>query len=400
MRVHPFSGSGSTRNAASHLPQVIAACAVLLLAACSKPEAAPEPLRAVRTMVVGRDAVAGESLYAGEIRARTESRLGFRVGGKLVSRPVELGQAVRKGQLLAELDVADLGLGAEAAQAAVRAAQVQAEQAAADFRRFEDLHAQGFISAADLERRQTAVRAAQATLEQARAQAAVQGNQARYSKLLADVSGVVTAIEAEPGAVLGAGTPVVRLAQDGPRDVVFQVPEDQVGALRSLQGKAGALRVTLWGAEDAPIAAKLREVAAAADPVGRTFLAKASLGKDAGEVRLGRTATVGLARPVREDVRRLPLSAVAESGGRSVVWVLDAAAMAVQPVPVKTGTPDGNHVVVTEGLQAGQEIVTAGLHVLTPGQKVVRYVDPKRPGAPAAAPVAAPAAVAASAASR
>ncbi len=365
------------------------------LAACSKQEAAPEPLRAVRTMVVGRDAAGGEAVYAAEIRARTESRLGFRVAGKLMSRPVELGQAVRKGQLLAELDVADLGLGAEAAQAAVRAAQVNAEQAASDFKRFEDLHAQGYISAADLERRQNTVRTAQATLEQARAQAAVQGNQARYSKLLADVSGVVTAVEAEPGAVLGAGTPVVRLAQDGPRDVVFQVPEDQVGALRVLLGKAGALRVTLWGADGKPLAATLREVAAAADPVGRTFLAKASLGKDAGEVRLGQTATVSLNRPVREDVRRLPLSAVAESGGRSVVWVLDAAAMSVQPVPVVTGTPDGNQVVVTEGLQPGQEIVTAGLHVLTPGQKVVRYVDPKRPGAAAVAlPVSATASAA------
>lgn len=384
------------RAASPRLPTLIAAGAVLLLAACSKPEVAPEPLRAVRTMVVGRDAVAGEALYAGEIRARTESRLAFRVGGKLVSRPVDVGQTVRKGQLLAELDVADLGLGAQAAQAAVRAAQVQADQAMADFRRFEDLHAQGFISAAELERRQTAVRAAQAGLEQARAQADVQGNQARYSKLLADVSGVVTAVDAEPGAVLAAGTPVVRLAQDGPRDVVFQVPEDQVAVLRALLGKAGGLRVTLWGAEDQPIAATLRELAAAADPVGRTYAAKASLGQGAGDIRLGRTATVGLSRPVREDVRRLPLSAVAESGGRSVVWVLDAAAMAVQPVPVKTGTPDGNHVVVTEGLQPGQEIVTAGLHVLTPGQKVVRYVDPKRPGMPAATPVAA----AASAASR
>ncbi|MGY0195357.1 efflux RND transporter periplasmic adaptor subunit [Leptothrix sp. BB-4] len=394
MRVRPFPASA--HDLARHLPTLVALCGVLLLAACSKPEPAAEPLRAVRTMVVGRDAAAGEALYAAEVRARTESRLGFRVAGKLTSRPVELGQTVRKGQLLAELDVADLGLGAEAAQAAVRAAQVNAEQAASDFKRFEDLHAQGFISAADLERRQNALRAAQATLEQARAQAAVQGNQARYSKLVADVAGVVTAVEAEPGAVLGAGTPVVRLAQDGPRDIAFQVPEDQVGGLRSLLGKAGALRVTLWGAEGTPLAATLREVAAAADPVGRTFLAKASLGKDAGEVRLGQTATVSLARPTREDVRRLPLSAVAEAGGRSVVWVLDGASMAVQPVPVTTGTPDGNQVVVTGGLQPGQEIVTAGLHVLTPGQKVVRYVDPKRPGTPAAAPVAA----AASAASR
>lgn len=371
---------------------------LLGLIGCSKPAPAPEPVRAVRTQVVGAQAAAGTLVYAAEVRARTESRLGFRVGGKLLARPVELGQSVRAGQLLGQLDVTDLGLGAEAAQAGVRAAQVNLDQAQADYRRNEELQAQGFISAAELERRASARNAAQATLEQARAQAGVQGNQAQYSRLLADVAGVVTAVEAEPGAVLAAGTPVLRIAHDGPRDVVFQVPEDRIAAVRALQGKAGALTVELWGANGAPLPATVREVSAAADPVGRTFQVKADVGRGA-EIRLGQTATVRLSsvRPgaVAEGVLRLPLPAVAEVGGRSVVWLLDTAAMTVAPQPVQVAGAEGNQVLIAQGLASGQEVVVAGVHVLTPGQKVTRYVEPRR-GQAAVLPVSVPVATAAS----
>jgi RND family efflux transporter MFP subunit len=330
--------------------------------------------------------------YAAEVKARTESRLGFRVGGKLLARPVELGQSVRAGQLLGQLDVTDLGLGAEAAQAALRAAQVNLDQAQADLKRNEELQAQGFISAAELERRTSARNAAQASLEQARAQASVQGNQARYSRLLADVAGVVTAVEAEPGAVLTAGAPVLRIAHDGPRDVVFQVPEDRIAGVRALQGKAGALSVELWGASGAPLPATVREVSAAADPVGRTFQVKADVGRGA-DVRLGQTATVRLpsARTggAADGVLRLPLPALAEVGGRSVVWLLDAAAMTVSPQPVLVAGAEGNQALIAQGVTPGQEVVVAGVHVLTPGQKVTRYVEPQR-GKAAAAPSALP----------
>ncbi|ACB34812.1 efflux transporter, RND family, MFP subunit [Leptothrix cholodnii SP-6] len=374
---------------------------VVLLAACSKPEPAPEPVRAVRTRVVDGQTAVGTLEYAAEVKARTESRLSFRVGGKLLARPVELGQSVRRGQLLGQLDVTDLGLGAEAAQAALRAAQVNLDQATADLKRFEELKAQGFISAADLERRASTQKAAQATFEQARAQAGVQGNQAQYSRLVADVAGVVTAVEAEPGAVLSSGTPVLKLAHDGPRDVVFQVPEDRIAVVRALLGKAGALQVELWGssAGSAPLAATVREVSAAADPVGRTFQVKADLGR--AEVRLGQTATVRLQGAPRQDVQRLPLAAVSEAGGRSVVWLLDAATMTVRQQPIEVAGAEGTQVLVAQGLAAGQEVVVAGVHVLTPGQKVTRYVEPVRGNGPAVAPAASPAVVpVASAASR
>jgi len=158
--------------------------------------------------------------------------------------------------------------------------------------------------------------------------------------------------------------------------VVFNVPEDRVTELRALMGRAGALQVRLWGGDGETLPATLRELAAAADASTRTFVAKADVGTSS--LRLGRTATVVMERPRRDEQIRLPLAAVAEQGGRSVVWLLDAQAMTVRPQPVSISGADGNQVLVAEGLQPGQEVVGAGVHVLTPGQKVRRYIEPAR----------------------
>jgi len=350
---------------------VIALALVLVVAACSKPGAPPEPVRAVRTLTVAAGQTGGAVDYAAEVRARVESRLGFRVGGKMISRPAGLGDSVKAGQVLASLDPQDLQLGQEAARSLVQAARVNHEQALADFKRFKELRDQGFISSAELERRETTLKSAQAQLDQAQAQAGVQTNQARYSTLVADLSGVVTAVEAEPGAVLSAGATVLRIAQDGPRDAVFSVPEDQAGALRSLQGRAGALQVRIWGADGAPLAATVREVAAAADPATRTFVVKADIGRAA--VRLGQTATVSIALPVVPGVIKLPLAAVFEQQGKSNVWLLDMNTMSVRAQPIQVVGAQGNEVVVAAGLVPGQNVVSAGVHVLTTGQKVALY---------------------------
>ena len=263
------------------------------------------------------------------------------------------------------------------------AAQVNHDQAAADFKRFKDLRDQGFISSADLERRETALKAAQAQLEQARAQNSVQGNQAAYSTLVADAKGVITGVDAEPGMVVAAGAPVLRLAHDGPRDVVFSVPEDKVGLIKQLAGIPGRFKVRLWGASAAPLQASIREISAAADPVTRTFLVKADIGSAA--VRLGQTATVLVELPQTAGVTKLPLSALKEEQGRSIVWVVDRASMTVRAQPVQVAGAEGNEAVISAGLEAGQVVVTAGVHVLNPGQKVKLYVDPGAPSASAAA---------------
>lgn len=355
-----------------------------LLSACGKQAAAPEPERAVRTQVVSAGAASASHEYAAEARARVESRLSFRVSGKLLERPVNLGDTVKAGQVLARIDGQDLKLAEAAAAAGVAAARTNRDQLGADYKRFVDLQRQGFISAAELERRDAAFKAAQAQLEQAKAQADVQGNQAAYAQLVADGAGVVTGVNAEPGQVLAAGTPVVSVALDGPRDIVFSVPEDQIARVKAAASQPGALKVRLWGSDKtAPLT--LREVAAAADPVTRTFLIKADAGKL--DVKLGQSATVVLELPQLAGVIKLPLAAVLQQGGKSSVWLLDPASMTVKAQPVQVGGAEGNDVVIAGGLTAGQEVVVAGVHVLSPGQKVKRYVPPRTTAAAPAAAV-------------
>ena len=371
---------------------LVALAGAALLVACSKPEVAPDPVRAVRTVTVAAQSAGGTAEFAGEVRARTESRLGFRVGGKIVRRNAELGSTVKAGQVLAQLDAQDLRLGQDSARAALAAAQANHDLAQADHRRFKELLDKGFISSAELERRDTTLKAARAQLDQAQAQASVQGNAAGYASLVAGASGVVTSIDAEPGMVVAAGTPVLRLAHDGPRDVVFSVPEDRVALIKALAAQPGAFKVQLWGEGAEALPATVREIAASADPVTRTFLVKADIGR-AAAVRLGQTATVLVALPQAAGVAKLPLSALKEEQGRTMVWVVDRNTMTVKLQPVQFAGADGNDAVVSAGLSPGQVVVTAGVHVLTPGQKVKFYVDP---GALAAAP-ATPAAVAAAA---
>lgn len=364
----------------------LALATALGLAACSKTETAPDPVRAVRTLTVAAQSAGGSYEYAGEVRARTESRLSFRVGGKMLRRAVDLGDAVKVGQVLAQLDPSDLRLGQDASRAGVAVAQAGFDQSAADFKRYKDLHDQGFIGGAELERRESAFKTARAQLEQAKAQASVQGNQAGYATLLADASGVVTAVDLEPGMVAAAGTPVLRLAHDGPRDVVFAVPEDKVGLIKALASQPGHFKVRLWGATGEPLPATIREISAAADPVTRTFLVKADIGNAAvSGIRLGQTAAVQVELPQTPGVTKLPLSALREEQGRSSVWLVDSQAMTVSSRAVQIAGADGNEAVISGGLAPGQIVVTAGVHVLNPGQKVKFYVEPGAAAASASA---------------
>jgi RND family efflux transporter MFP subunit len=356
-----------------------------LAGACSRTELAPDPVRAVRTLTVSSQTAGGAYEYAGEVRARTESRLSFRVGGKLLRRAVEPGQVVKAGQVLAQLDPQDLRLGEDAARATVSVAQAAFDQNAADFKRYKDLHAQGFIGAAELERRESALKTARAQLDQARAQSRVQGNQAAYATLVADAGGVITGVDAEPGMVVAAGAPVLRFAHDGPRDVVFSVPEDKVALVKALAAQPSAFKVRLWGSTDAPLPATVREISASADPVTRTFLVKVDIGGAASAgVRLGQTASVQVLLPPTAGVTKLPLSALREDQGRSAVWLVDPATMTVRSQAVQLAGADGNDAIIAAGLSPGQVVVTAGVHVLSPGQKVKFYVDPAAPTAASA----------------
>lgn len=347
-----------------------------LVTACSQPEPPPEPVRAVKLLTVGASELQTVQEYAGEVRAGVESRLGFRVAGKLVERPVQLGQRVQAGQVLAQIDPQDYQLSAAAARAQVAAAQTQYELAAADFQRFGKLKEQNFISGAELERRESALKAARSQLQQAQAQAQAQGNQAQYTRLQADASGVVTGIDAEPGQVLAAGTPVLRLAQDGARDVVFAVPEDKVARLRVGQ----PVQVRAW-ATGASLPGTVREVAASADPVTRTFTVKVDIAA-AGAPPLGSTVHVvpqALAAKGLQAIK-LPTTALRQEGQATAVWVYEADKGAVRSQVVQVATADGNDAVIVGGLTPGMQVVSTGVHVLTPGQKVVVFQPKSAPG--------------------
>lgn len=343
------------------------------MVACSKPAPLAEPIRAVKVITVGMQAPGSTLEYAGEVRARVESRVGFRVGGKLLDRTVELGQHVRAGQLLARLDPQDLKLATDAARAQVAAASTNHALAVADFKRYQVLKDQNFVSGAELERRDAVLKAAQAQLDQAQAQLSVQGNQAAYASLHADVAGVVTAVLAERGQVVAAGTPVFQIAQDGVRDVVFSVPEDKVAAI-----KPGTEAQVLRWSTPGTLKGLVREVAASADPATRTFIVKvAVLAQD--NLALGSTVSVLPMALQRSGapVIKLPTSALRQEGQATAVWVLDTTSMTVQSQTVQIAAADGNDVVVAGGLQPGMQVVVAGVHVLAPGQKVSLYRENK-----------------------
>ena len=362
-------------NTQSSVLRLAALAFVLLLAACSKPVPSEEPLRAVKVMVVAADGIHSGLEYAAEVRPRTESRLGFRVNGKLLRRMVDVGQHVSVGQPLAQLDAQDYKLSVDAAKAQFAAAVANRDLAASDFKRFKDLRDQNFISAAELERRDVALKAAQSQVDQAQAQLSAQGNQSAYTTLVADAAGVVTSADAEPGQVLAAGTPVVRIAQDGARDVVFSVPEDKVSQVKLGSG----VEVHMWSG-NAVYQGKVREVSASADPVTRTFAIKVGL-VSADVLPLGTTVSVVPRALDRSGpaVIKLPTSALQHDGKSVAVWVLDRTSMTVRLQPIVIATADGNEVVIQTGLQPGMEVVVAGVHVLSPGQKVTVYQEKLTP---------------------
>ena len=340
----------------------------LFMVGCSKPVPTEEAIRAVKVITVGVDNVQSGAEYAGEVKARVESRLGFRVAGKVIRRYVEVGQNVQTGQVLAQLDSQDYKLTADAARAQLSAATTNRDLAAADLKRFKDLREQNFISGAELERREANFKAAQAQFDQAVAQSSGQGNQASYTTLTADISGIVTLVDAEPGQVVAAGTPVFRIAQNGPRDVVIAVPEDKIALIKN----GSTADVQPWSAKTV-FKGVVREVAASADAVTRTFTVKIALEKS--DLPLGSTVSVKLQSLNRSNLQviKLPMSALYQNGQASAVWVVDKDSMTVKLQPVQVATADGNDIVIATGLDQGMMVVSTGVHVLSPGQKVTLY---------------------------
>lgn len=355
----------------------LAGLAAAALAACTEGAARPDGARAaepraVVAHVVGFAPRIAERTLVGTVRPRVESDLGFRVAGKMTERLVAQGDRVRAGQPLARLDPTDLGLQRDQAAAELEAATVGLAASEAQDRRTEELRRNGWATQATLDLQLSRTADARGRLERARRALDLAGNQAAYATLIADSDGVVTATIAEPGQVVGVGAPVVRIARGPEREAVVAVPEALLERVRT-----GTATVSLWSAPDRRYAARLREVAAAADPATRTFQARFSIIDPDPTVAIGMTATVTVAADAAARVARVPLSAVFAAGEGPRVFAIDPATGGLTLRPVTIVGYDGRDALIAAGVAEGERIVAYGVHKLDASERV-RVVDVRR----------------------
>lgn len=346
----------------------MAVIAAHALAACG-PAPAPEKeeMRPVRTIVAGYSPGSVDANYSGEIRARYESQLGFRTAGKIVARLVEVGSHVKRGQQLLQLDPTQESLQVAAAGAEVDAAKSRVAQAHIDVKRIEQLLARNFASQAELDQQRLALDQAEAQLRSALARQQLNTNLRGFTTLVADRDGVVSSINAEAGQVVAAGQPVVSVASDGEREVAISIPESRVDELR----KAKTLQVSVWAHPGKSWTGTLRELAPDTDSVTRTYSARISIQKPSPDLlRLGMTASVTAADVDGNGAIRLPLTAIVDHEGGRQVWVVDPKTSRVAAREVKLGSAQNDSVLVVAGLKGGETVVSAGVHMLQPGQLV------------------------------
>lgn len=346
----------------------LAAALVVAMAACDRPAPPPEPIRPVRVATVTPQAFESRSSYTGEVRARYETNLAFRVGGKLVARYVEIGSEVKKGALLGRLDPDDTRLQIQNARAQLNAAQANFNQAQTELNRYRKLFESKVVSQAELDRRQNTYNTAEAQLESVRSQLRVAQNQMDYTELHADADGVITAISAEAGQVVASGQTVMKLARPEEKEVVFNVAENRLDELRNATGIA----ISLWAQPEKEYSGVVREIAPGADPATRTYAVKVSVQNAPASMRLGMTASVTILRRSDTNVVALPLAALYQKDDKPAVWVFNGtdAEGKVELRPVQVASYIEKAVVIADGLKQGEKVVTAGVHKLIPGQTV------------------------------
>ncbi len=336
-----------------------------LLSACEKPVEPAPPPRPALVVIVGETAANNAMILVGEVKSRFESNQGFRIQGKIIERKVDVGNFVKKGQIIARLDAADTNLSAAAAQADVRAAEANHALAKAEVERQRTLFNKKFISASALDLREAELKTSAARLQQVKAQAAVSGNQSRYTALVADRDGVVTQIHAEPGQVVEAGEMVAQIVDTKQIEVLVAVPESRMASLKV----GDKVTIKLWADREKTYNGRVREIAPAATTTTRAFDVRVAI-TDADEtVKLGMTAGVRFAQD-EADVIVIPTSALTQINGKSSVWIIDKNGIA-NPRAVTAGQFTENGVMIASGVQANEMVAIAGVHTLIKGQKVV-----------------------------
>jgi RND family efflux transporter MFP subunit len=357
---------------------LLALAALGLVSACGKPEPPPETVRPVTLAQVSLGGVGELAVFAGEVKPRHEADLGFRIAGKIVERRVDVGAAVRRGQVLARLDPADVSLQARSAEAAVAAARTDDAFARAELLRYEDLFRQKFVSASALDQKRAVADAAAARVEQAQANLQVQRNQADYATLAASDEGVITAVAGEVGQVVTAGQPVMKIARTAEREVAIAVPESRIEEVRG----AARLEVVLAANPDKRYAARVREISPSVDSVTRTFAVRVAVPEADAALGWGMTANVIAAAPGVPTRALIPLTSIYhQPDGAPAVWIYDPATQKVALRAVVLG-PYREDGVLVGGLAHGEWIVAAGVNKLQPDQRVRPYEAPGRPAPP------------------
>ena len=337
------------------------------LAGCSgEAKVAQQGVRPVKAIVVAEAEHERTLTYSGVVRPRIESAVGFRVGGKIVARLVDTGDRVEKGQVIARLDDTDLKLAESSARAALAAARTRRDVAIDSFARARTLLPKQFVSKAAYDARKNEMDAAVGAFEAAEAQLRQAVNAAGYATLRADKAGIVTTVRAEPGQVVNAGTPVIVLAEAGETEIAIDVPEQDVARLAA----GMPVELALWAGPRLALKGSIREISAQADAATRTYAVRASVHAPPSEMRLGMTATVSIKVEDSRAFVIVPLTAVTEAGGETVVFVVEPGSRVVRRKPVTLAATAPEGVRVAGGLQAGEIVVTAGVQFLSDGMKV------------------------------
>jgi len=342
------------------------------LAACDRAEkTAPSAGRPVPVFRIEASKIAGGVDLSGEIQAEKTVSLGFRIGGRIAERPINVGDRVAPGQIIARLDRTIETNAVTAAQAALEAARGELVTARNTFERQERLMSQGFTTRPRFDASQKAQETAQAALENAEAQLELAQDRLGFTDLHATVAGVVTVRSAEPGEVVQPGQTIVQIAREDGRDAVFNVPA------RLLESKAGeqTVRVTLAEAPGISATGRVREISPQADPVTRTFQVRVGLENPPEAMRLGSTV-VGSIETSSTVIMSIPATALTQSGTSPAVWIVDPAKSTVSLRPIDILRFDPDHVIVSQGLAPGETIVSGGVQALHPGQRVAPLPAP------------------------
>ncbi|PRD42500.1 efflux RND transporter periplasmic adaptor subunit [Phyllobacterium phragmitis] len=339
----------------------------LFLSGCSeeKNETVTETVRPVKVMEVAATQTSRALDYSGSVRARSEMALGFRVTGKITERLVDIGDRVEAGEPVARIDTTDYALSVRSAEASLASAERQVETAAFSRKRAEELFARKFAPKSQLEQAELSYNQAVSTRDAARSALEQARNQVAYGTLHTDRTGIVTAVNAEVGQVVAAGSPVITIAADGEKEVEIAVPETDIFAFKP--GKT--VQVTIWSNDGLILPGKVREVSGSADPRSRTFAVRISLPEN-DRVLLGMTASVSTSAEIGPSLVSVPLSALAKDGASALVWTVDRMSETVHARPVKIEDFDGTQARIANGLRPGDIVVTAGTQFMREDLKV------------------------------